>query len=73
MKKTPLKLVFLVLTLIVVGGYFTYYTMEGFFFGATSPGTMVQLKSTHVLTQEDLDEEVANAKQVQEEIQRMTT
>jgi hypothetical protein len=42
-------------------------------FGATSPGTLVQLASSHVATQEDLDYYTkVYPKQVRGEIARMT-
>jgi len=50
MKKNN-KLIYIILLIIIIA--IGYYKSEGF--GSTSPGTLVQLASSHVPTQEDLD------------------
>jgi len=46
------NLIYIILLIIIIIAI-AYYKSEGF--GATSPGTLVQLASSHVPTQEDLD------------------
>ena len=66
---------------VLIGAYFlikkTIFRLEGFGqaegFGATSPGTLVQLVSSHVPTQEDVDYYTkAYPKVVRREIANMT-
>jgi len=54
------------LLFVIVGGRFT----EGFF--GTSPGTLVQLSSSHVPTEEDAAEEMAARRQIAQDLIAMT-
>ena len=61
----------LIIVLLILCILMVVYTTEGF--GATSPGTMVQLVSSHVPTQEDVDYYVNEyPKVVRREIAHMT-
>lgn len=64
-------LILLMLMLVFIYSATTILNKEGF--GATSPGTLVQLMSSHVPTQSDLDYyKNVYPKQVRGEIARMT-
>jgi hypothetical protein len=62
------SLIFIVLLLILVCALFC--VKEGFF--GTSPGTLVQLASSHVPTESDLSEAQIEREQVRKDIYDMT-
>lgn len=62
----------LIFTLVFLGSlFFLQKNMEGF--GATSPGTMVQLQTSHVPTEEDLFMAMHEKKRAEAEARRMTS
>jgi hypothetical protein len=59
---------FILLALILVSALF--YNKEGFF--GTSPGTLVQLATSHVPTEEDISQAKLDREQVRKDIYDMT-
>jgi len=60
--------IFVLVALVLMFIVFNRMTIENFF-GATQPGTMVQLASSHIPTEEELKKEI---KQINTDIQFMT-
>lgn len=65
------KHIFIFFALLVFLSYILFCVQKEGFFG-TSPGTLVQLASTHVPTERDLTEEKVERAQVRKDIYDMT-
>jgi hypothetical protein len=71
MERSTFSLVFLFVFLGAILFLQTRIYHEGF--GSTSPGTMVQLQTSHVPTEEDIAMILREKKRAEEEARRMTS